>query len=60
MIVVGNRTTKQVCSRVQKYFIKLHKAGLPIPGRAPKMQSLEIVRKVKLNLFSSESFMRRF
>ncbi|KAJ9590878.1 hypothetical protein L9F63_016083 [Diploptera punctata] len=34
---LGNRTTKQVCSRVQKYFIKLHKAGLPIPGRPPKM-----------------------
>lgn len=42
---LGNRTTKQVCSRVQKYFIKLHKAGLPIPGRPPKMQSLEIFRK---------------
>lgn len=33
---LGNRTTKQVCSRVQKYFIKLRKAGLPIPGRIPK------------------------
>ncbi|XP_044729048.1 ZZ-type zinc finger-containing protein 3 [Chrysoperla carnea] len=33
---LGNRSTKQVCSRVQKYFIKLHKAGLPIPGRIPK------------------------
>lgn len=32
----GNRTTKQVCSRVQKYFLKLYKAGLPIPGRIPK------------------------
>lgn len=42
---LGNRTTKQVCSRVQKYFIKLHKAGLPIPGRAPKLQSLELFRK---------------
>ncbi|XP_069700953.1 ZZ-type zinc finger-containing protein 3 [Periplaneta americana] len=42
---LGNRTTKQVCSRVQKYFIKLHKAGLPIPGRPPKMQSSEAIRK---------------
>ncbi|XP_021941899.1 ZZ-type zinc finger-containing protein 3 isoform X2 [Zootermopsis nevadensis] len=42
---LGNRTTKQVCSRVQKYFIKLHKAGLPVPGRSPKLQSLDIFRK---------------
>lgn len=33
---LGNRTVKQVCSRVQKYFQKLHRAGLPIPGRIPK------------------------
>ncbi|KAL6261636.1 hypothetical protein P5V15_006724 [Pogonomyrmex californicus] len=35
---LGNRTPKQVCSRVQKYFIKLLKAGLPIPGRGPKVK----------------------
>ena len=29
---LGNRTPIQVQSRTQKYFIKLHKAGLPIPG----------------------------
>ncbi|GLV46641.1 Ada2a-containing complex component 1 [Carabus blaptoides fortunei] len=33
---LGNRTVKQVMSRVQKYFLKLHNAGLPIPGRIPK------------------------
>lgn len=33
---LGNRTAKQVSSRVQKYFLKLYKAGLPIPGRIPK------------------------
>ncbi|XP_036215338.2 ZZ-type zinc finger-containing protein 3 [Bactrocera oleae] len=33
---LGNRTPQQVCSRVQKYFQKLHDAGLPIPGRRPK------------------------
>ncbi len=27
----------QVSSRVQKYFIKLARAGLPIPGRPPHM-----------------------
>ncbi|XP_060561473.1 ZZ-type zinc finger-containing protein 3-like [Ruditapes philippinarum] len=34
---LGNRTPIQVQSRVQKYFIKLANAGLPIPGRAPNM-----------------------
>ena len=29
---LGNRTPIQVQSRIQKYFIKLHRAGLPIPG----------------------------
>ncbi|XP_060535499.1 ZZ-type zinc finger-containing protein 3 [Cylas formicarius] len=33
---LGNRTVHQVSSRVQKYFVKLFKAGLPIPGRIPK------------------------
>ncbi|XP_015124990.1 ZZ-type zinc finger-containing protein 3 [Diachasma alloeum] len=36
---LGNRTPKQVSSRVQKYFIKLLKAGLPIPGRGPKVKT---------------------
>ncbi|XP_014471794.1 PREDICTED: ZZ-type zinc finger-containing protein 3 [Dinoponera quadriceps] len=35
---LGNRTPKQVSSRVQKYFIKLSRAGLPIPGRGPKVK----------------------
>jgi hypothetical protein len=34
---LGNRSTAQVASRVQKYFIKLAKAGLPVPGRVPNM-----------------------
>ncbi|EDV27438.1 ZZ-type zinc finger-containing protein 3 [Trichoplax sp. H2] len=34
---LGNRTPKQVASRVQKYFIRLAKLGLPIPGRVPNM-----------------------
>ncbi|XP_026764162.2 ZZ-type zinc finger-containing protein 3 [Galleria mellonella] len=33
---LGTRTPIQVMCRVQKYFAKLAKAGLPIPGRAPK------------------------
>ncbi|KAJ1888393.1 hypothetical protein LPJ66_008602 [Kickxella alabastrina] len=32
---LGTRTMRQVASRVQKYFIKLAKAGLPVPGRVP-------------------------
>lgn len=42
---LGNRTTRQVSSRVQKYFLKLSKAGLPIPGRGPKMK-LDIKRSL--------------
>ncbi|XP_021565923.1 ZZ-type zinc finger-containing protein 3 isoform X2 [Carlito syrichta] len=34
---LGNRTAKQVASRVQKYFIKLTKAGIPVPGRTPNL-----------------------
>ena len=30
---LGNRTSVQVQSRVQKYFQKLQKAGLPVPGK---------------------------
>lgn len=33
---LGTRTPKQVASRVSKYFLKLAKAGLPVPGRVPK------------------------
>ncbi|XP_023944446.2 ZZ-type zinc finger-containing protein 3 [Bicyclus anynana] len=33
---LGTRTPVQVMSRIQKYFNKLARAGLPIPGRAPK------------------------
>ena len=42
---LGNRTPKQVSSRVQKYFIKLLRAGLPIPGRGPKMK-LDVKRGI--------------
>ncbi|KAJ2077228.1 hypothetical protein H4R24_005250 [Coemansia sp. RSA 988] len=34
-MALGTRTMRQVASRVQKYFIKLSKAGLPVPGRVP-------------------------
>lgn len=36
---LGNRTPQQVASRVQKYFIKLAKAGLPVPGRVPNLSA---------------------
>lgn len=38
-VSLGNRTTQQVASRVQKYFIKLARAGLPVPGRTPNLTS---------------------
>lgn len=34
---LGNRTPKQVASRTQKYFIKLQKMGIPVPGKPPSM-----------------------
>ena len=38
MIMVRfSRSMRKVASRVQKYFIKLAKAGLPVPGRLPKV-----------------------
>jgi len=36
---LGNRTPQQVASRVQKYFIKLTKIGLPVPGRIPQLNN---------------------
>lgn len=35
---LGNRTPKQVASRVQKYFIKLAKADIPVPGKIPNLE----------------------
>jgi hypothetical protein len=35
---LGDRTPKQVASRTQKYFIKLAKLGLPVPGKLPNME----------------------
>lgn len=40
---LGNRTPKQVMSRVQKYFIKLHQAGLPVPGRVRKPFTTKVI-----------------
>ncbi|GFY52898.1 ZZ-type zinc finger-containing protein 3 [Trichonephila inaurata madagascariensis] len=40
-----NRTPVQVASRVQKYFIKLLKAGMPIPGRMPNTTYLKKPRR---------------
>ena len=39
---LGNRTAVQVQSRTQKYFIKLQKAGLPIPGKAKSKYSRNV------------------
>lgn len=44
---LGNRTVQQVSSRIQKYFLKLYRAGLPIPGRIPKYA--ERIKKSKLH-----------
>ena len=46
---LGNRTPQQVASRVQKYFIKLTKAGLPVPGRIPNL-TYHINKKVRFSI----------
>lgn len=50
---LGTRTPIQVMSRIQKYFAKLAKAGLPIPGRAPKKVARE---KNKSILYKKSTF----
>ncbi|XP_057290097.1 ZZ-type zinc finger-containing protein 3-like [Hydractinia symbiolongicarpus] len=47
---LGNRTPQQVSSRIQKYFLKLAKAKLPIPGRLPSSTSLTQNKKIRTNL----------
>ncbi|XP_071802793.1 uncharacterized protein [Asterias amurensis] len=42
---LGNRTSQQVASRVQKYFIKLMKAGMPVPGRLPNLTTYQNNKK---------------
>lgn len=44
---MGTRTTQQVASHVQKYFIKLANAGLPVPGRMPNMARYSKTKKVE-------------
>ncbi|KAH8393781.1 hypothetical protein KR200_011732 [Drosophila serrata] len=52
---LGNRTPQQVFSRVQKYFQKLHDAGMPVPGRIPKHRKAGL-SKHKVNLRRSTFF----
>ena len=47
---MGTRTTQQVASHVQKYFIKLANAGLPVPGRMPNMARYTKSKKVSFNV----------
>ncbi|KAJ2597131.1 hypothetical protein GGF39_003176 [Coemansia sp. RSA 1721] len=44
---LGTRNMRQVASRVQKYFIKLAKAGLPVPGRVPNTENWTSVGKAR-------------
>lgn len=53
---LGNRTTKQVSSRVQKFFKKLHSAGMPIPGRIPKCQRNTRLYRFNRLLFRPSTF----
>ncbi|XP_014666521.1 PREDICTED: ZZ-type zinc finger-containing protein 3-like [Priapulus caudatus] len=51
---LGNRTSQQVASRVQKYFIKLARAGLPIPGRTPNL-ACHVVKRFGMGARSARS-----
>ncbi|KAH8411919.1 hypothetical protein KR222_002456 [Zaprionus bogoriensis] len=53
---LGNRTPQQVFSRVQKYFQKLHDAGMPVPGRLPKYRRAGGVARPKFNVRRSTFF----
>jgi ZZ-type zinc finger-containing protein 3 len=44
---LSNRTEKQVASRVQKFFKKLHEANLPIPGASCRLRSRNIKSQKK-------------
>ena len=50
---LGNRTHLQVQSRVQKYFIKLQKAKMPVPGRQYNYNQYSNNRKVLFSTCSS-------
>ena len=50
---LGTRTPLQVQSHCQKYFIKLAKAGLPIPGRMPNMKTYVTKKGTRGNRKSS-------
>jgi hypothetical protein len=56
---LGTRTPRQVASRVQKYFIKLAKMGLPVPGRItiPVSTHLTSIRKIVLITYISLAFL---
>ncbi|BES99560.1 Myb-like DNA-Hypothetical protein domain [Nesidiocoris tenuis] len=53
---LGNRTTKQVCSRVQKYFKKLKKEGLAAPTKGKSTRAGHIHKKYKRHLYKPTTF----
>lgn len=54
---LGSRTPKQVASRVQKYFKKLHEANLPIPGAMSQksVRGLKIKKQLRPSTFFPET-----
>lgn len=53
---MGNRTPKQIASRVQKFFKKLHEANLPIPGSIRPTRRTNKSKKHKFNLERPTTF----
>ncbi|XP_065185642.1 ZZ-type zinc finger-containing protein 3-like [Sycon ciliatum] len=56
---LGNRTPRQVASRVQKYFLKLKKASLPVPGKAPSVPLRKGTSSRKTSVSSSSEGRRQ-
>ncbi|XP_057334030.1 ZZ-type zinc finger-containing protein 3 [Microplitis mediator] len=53
---LGNRTAKQVMTRVQKYFLKLRAMNMPIPGQTPKLNPTTKKGMSRRNLHRNTSF----
>ncbi|KAI8325269.1 hypothetical protein GQ54DRAFT_337398 [Martensiomyces pterosporus] len=53
---LGTRTMRQVASRVQKYFIKLAKAGLPVPGKVPDTSNWTSIGRGRATATTRASF----
>ncbi|KAL8612807.1 hypothetical protein ACOMHN_033477 [Nucella lapillus] len=50
----GDRTPQQIASRVQKYFLKLERNKLPVPGRVPNRVASRVKKASQTRQFSHQ------